>query len=968
MRRRLVAVALTATLASTGAGVAAHPTFSLAAPVDAPTDAPVDPDLQAAVDAALDAHSAGAPLPTLTVEVLTPDPGTVAAQVRALGGVVTGSVPGEVVQAILPANQIDSLAATAPADVVRLPELVNRLEPTPEAGTGAVVGEQVGVMNAAAWYDAGLRGSGVRVGIVDFFDMSYWNPAEHGPEPTVGNGRMFCRDSTAYPLCNLDGSINSSSGDMHGVAVAEVVKDVAPDADLFIATAGTLSDLRAAIDWFAANGVHIMTRSLGSPYDGPGDGTGPMAGVVDYASTRGIVWFNSAGNDAFGRYLRVTVPTALGPNGYVDFDPGPGVDTALRIDGDLCVALNGVRWSTDWYLPGGQRTDYRVEVYEPVDPAAVGGTNTNPALQPVPLKVIDTDQRQFPPLEGANEFWCPSFDNYSMVTYLRVKRNASTPVGSAPDVLEISVALGSLERWSVGGSAAKTAVDSANASFVAVGAVHPNPGTTIANYSSQGPTNDGRIKPDMTATACVQSTIYDICFAGTSAASPAAAGMAALLLGAGLAVPGAPLAALTKQLVTDLGPPGRDNAFGTGRALLPAPPTAVTQGTNRYDPLAAPVRVLDTRPASRVGPASLTGPHQRFALIDLPLPSDVVPIGATAVVLNVTSVGAAVPEFVQALPTLRSTIGASSTLNITSTGQIRANMAIVPVGENRSVTLFLPTGGDVVVDLSGSFVPATGPITAGRLVPVEPVRVLDTRPGEPGPTPAGWTPHRPAAGETVRVELPDTVAVPREQIAALVVNVIAVEPVGAGWLRAAPTGGAASTTSTVNYTAQSTVAGHAIVPVGPDGSIGITTFASSHIVVDLEGYITSAAAPAGTAGMFVPVTPARAYDSRGAPNTVHAAGTTRAVQITGLATPAIPAGAGAVSMNLTLDQAAGPGFVTVYAQGGQMPLASNLNVVDSRPIANAAIIGLPPSGMLDVFVQMATHVIIDVNGYFTGTS
>ena len=64
----------------------------------------------------------------------------------------------------------------------------------------------------------------------------------------------------------------------------------------------------------------------------------------------------------------------------------------------------------------------------------------------------------------------------------------------------------------------------------------------IAFYSSQGPTNDGRIKPDLSAPSCVGSTIYRPCFNGTSAASPAAAGMAALLLGQGLAGPGMPLA------------------------------------------------------------------------------------------------------------------------------------------------------------------------------------------------------------------------------------------------------------------------------------------------------------------------------------------------------------------------------------------------------------------------------------------
>ena len=63
---------------------------------------------------------------------------------------------------------------------------------------------------------------------------------------------------------------------------------MAPDAELYIATVNTASDLWAAVDWFAANGVTIVTRSLGSGYDGPGDGTGPLDAVADHAVAPGV--------------------------------------------------------------------------------------------------------------------------------------------------------------------------------------------------------------------------------------------------------------------------------------------------------------------------------------------------------------------------------------------------------------------------------------------------------------------------------------------------------------------------------------------------------------------------------------------------------------------------------------------------------------------------------------------------------
>ncbi|MEO7371646.1 MAG: hypothetical protein ABIZ69_12320 [Ilumatobacteraceae bacterium] len=72
-------------------------------------------------------------------------------------------------------------------------------------------------------------------------------------------------------------------------------------------------------------------------------------------------------------------------------------------------------------------------------------------------------------------------------------------------------------------------------------------------------------------------------------------------------------------------------------------------------------------------------------------------------------------------------------------------------------------------------------------------------------------------------------------------------------------------------------------------------------------------------------------------------------------------------MNLTSDAAAGSGFVTAYPADAALPLAPTLNFVAATPVANAALIKLSAGGAVDTFVNVTTHVIIDVNGYFTGT-
>lgn len=942
MRRTLGLAAAAAALAAT------HLVVPVATATPADDGGVVsDPTLVERIEAAPSGSS------RVVVEVVATDTDAAKRAAVALGAIVTGSVPGEVVQVSIPAAKVDDLAATGPVEFVRTPLVANR----PVTGLvefGAVTGENIAVTNADAWHDAGIVG-GVKVGIVDFFDLDRWNVVEHGPVPDLTH--QFCLETSGLGYCpgDVDDGVDSSgSGTEHGIAVAEVVKDMAPAAELYLATVGTAADLRAAIDWFATNGVSIITRSLGAAYDGPGDGSGPLAAVVDHAAARGITWFNSAGNDARGFYGRYA--NGVDASGYVDFLAGPGVDTSLYIDANAsgCVGFDGIRWS-DWGKPASQVTDYSIEVY-----SGFG----------VLLEVVDAAQTAgAPPLEITDLFGC------SGDLQLRIRRKVISADPSL-DTIEVGLFVGApsaaLEYHQAAGSAAKPVVDSRNPALVAVGAVeHTSLSAipTIASYSSQGPTNDGRIKPDMSAPTCVKSSIYDAdagvaCFDGTSAASPSAAGAAALLLSRGLAVPGAHLAGLTRHLVADLGPAGDDNAYGSGELLLPAPPVpAIDTSPTQYVPLATPTRILDTRPESAT-PGADVGPHPQYSVIDLPITGAAA--GATAVAVSIVSTDSVAPGYVQALPTLMGQIATSSNLNVATPGQIQPNFAVVPVGVDtdpttpNSISFYLFAGGNVVVDLMGWFTPAppATPVDSGRFVAVDPVRVLDTRPESGGPVPPEWVPHKPLAGETVRVT-----GIPAGASAA-VVNVVADQAVGPGYLRAQPTGATGLTTSNGNYVAGLASGTLSIVPVGTDGTISVFTSNSTHIVVDLMGFVTGIGGTPSRAGLYVPLGPTRAYDSRTGPG-IHETFTSRVVQITGVA--GIPAGALAVSMNLTSDAAANAGYLTVHPADRDLPLISNLNYPALSPRANAGMVRLSALGQLNTFVNQTTHVIIDVNGYFTGS-
>jgi hypothetical protein len=90
-------------------------------------------------------------------------------------------------------------------------------------------------------------------------------------------------------------------------------------------------------------------------------------------------------------------------------------------------------------------------------------------------------------------------------------------------------------------------------------------------------------------------------------------------------------------------------------------------------------------------------------------------------------------------------------------------------------------------------------------------------------------------------------------IGAVSLNFTVVGPLGSGFLVSWPTGGAVPLVSILNFTAGQTVANAAVVPTNVSGSITVNVSASTHLLVDINGYyaggvVTSVAAGTGLTG------------------------------------------------------------------------------------------------------------------------
>ena len=409
------------------------------------------------------------------------DPDRFVRLVTANGGRVSG-IAENLVRVHLPPKALQRLSRDGDVRFLKLPDRPRPLELTSEG---------IHMIRAPEFIArTGADGAGVRVGILDgtSFESARSLVGSELPDNTI-----------------FTDSVGDGEG-RHGTACAELVHDVAPGAQLVLASVSDEVGFLKAVNLLLDQDVRIISASIAWPNSTAPDGSGYYAYYVNRFAARAL-WVNAAGNSS-NSYVRGPAADADG-------------DGQLEIKDREMVPLHVYRGEGAVSLSWNEASGYAAEDYDLLvvtdafrnDPRP---TADNPAV--IGTSTDKQDGRGYP-FEYVEFTSDNDRDLYAVVVSRGPKPTQYRKFSIWVDgyVLEgLADAAGSIEP----------PADASGA--VAVAAIEV--GTdTLRGYSSRGPTDDGRVKPDVAGPDGVSSRSYRL-FTGTSAATPHVAGAAALLL------------------------------------------------------------------------------------------------------------------------------------------------------------------------------------------------------------------------------------------------------------------------------------------------------------------------------------------------------------------------------------------------------------------------------------------------------
>jgi subtilisin family serine protease len=428
----------------------------------------------------------------------------------------------------------------------------------------------VDLTGAASFHNAGFTGSGIKVAVIDsgFKDLD----------------KAQLSGDLPYDIRTFDFTDTGIATEyLHGTACAEILHDMAPQAELHLLKVSDEIDIYHALDYCIDEDIDIISLSVSTFGSGPGNGTGDLDEAFDEARANGILVVASAGNyatyringNSYGMHWEGPFCDSNGDNVH-EFVPDnsesyynaiaafPSWDDEGNSETNEVTIL--MRWN-DW--PDAS-IDYDMYLFDyHTDDLVDYSKAIQDGSQP-PFEIIVVD------LQGSED----GVDYYALMV---TKKSGETPKK------ELEIYLGGTSRFvpfdpyfTLIATSSSSIGEPADAeSVLTVGAIHHESWETgpQEGFSSQGPTNawagsSAMVKPDISGPDGVTTSTYGASsFFGTSASAPHVAGAAALILSMYPDLNPDELQSYIESNAIDMGKPGKDNIYGRGRLNLPVPVT-----------------------------------------------------------------------------------------------------------------------------------------------------------------------------------------------------------------------------------------------------------------------------------------------------------------------------------------------------------------------------------------------------------
>ncbi|MGC9468032.1 MAG: S8 family serine peptidase [Anaerolineae bacterium] len=451
-------------------------------------------------------------------------------------------------------------------------ETPTRAPATPTAAaedTAPVITEALYKIGAAEYHLQGHRGQGIKVAVIDTQFDGLFDALVTGELPLNTVTVRFTPDGEA--LNSLDPGLGP-----HGTACAEIIHDLAPEAQLYlIQVQSFLHSFAAVVDYLRAEDVRIVSISVSVLAMGRSDGKGllgdPPVPIYDilrraYLDEEMLI-IMSAGNYARQHYLGTFADVDKDSYHEFGYEPRTGeqveeIQVSVEENDVFRVHLSWDDWGPDPMHPGAT-SSYELIVRDASGAEIARSNRQQPAGFPVASVLVAPEA--------------------SGIYAIQIQRQ---PSGAEAHALRLWVTGGTLPLTNYQVPERSLGPPADASSVVTVGAANVATDQLLST-SSRGPTADGRLKPDLVSYAHVSVSRPEYGprgFSGTSAATPHVAGAAALLLSVpeNRRLSAQALRDRLQDYAADHGPPGPDIHWGHGLLRLP--------------PLTAAVEIRDPSP------------------------------------------------------------------------------------------------------------------------------------------------------------------------------------------------------------------------------------------------------------------------------------------------------------------------------------------------------------------------------------